>query len=179
MCALCLNKAAFIPCAGRLTLEKDLENKVITCKHHGDHSCPLEIKGRSSDIEKTAREFPRVTREGMVRQKIQEQLGTSYANAVSTARNLTDKKFIDNIRQREKSKRRPDGHCFEAVKILKESYDKEDPYLIFSFHDGSDDKLPFVIKSSKLKVNKLVDLDKDGSHRLSTETVYLDVLHSR
>ena len=52
-------------------------------------------------------------------------------------------------------------------------------YLVYSFNDGSDGRLPFVLKSSKLKVKLLQNLDKDGSHRLYNETVYLNVLHSR
>ena len=48
-------------------------------------------------------------------------------------------------------------------------------YLVYSLNDGSDGRL----KSSKLKVKLLQDLDKDGNHQLCNETVYLDVLHSR
>ena len=65
------------------------------------------------------------------------------------------------------------------MKILKTTFEKEDPYLVYAFNDGSDGRLPFVLKSSKLKVKLLQNLDKDGNHRLSNETVYLDVLHSR
>ena len=52
-------------------------------------------------------------------------------------------------------------------------------YLVYSFNDGSDGRLTLVLKSSKLKVKLLQNLDKDGSHRLSNETVYLNVLLSR
>ena len=50
---------------------------------------------------------------------------------------------------------------------------------LFNSSDGSDDKVPYVLKSSQLKVRLLQNLDKDSNHRLSNETVYLDVLHSR
>lgn len=33
--------------------------------------------------------------------------------------------------------RRPDGHNFKAIKILKDKFDTEDKYLIFEFNDGS------------------------------------------
>ena len=58
-------------------------------------------------------------------------------------------------------------------------FEKEDPYLVYSFNDGSDGRPPFVLKSSKLNVKLLQNLDKEGNHRLSNETVYLDVLQSR
>ena len=77
---------------------------------------------------------------------------SSFSTAVTTAKNYTDKTCTDNIKRREKTKRRPDGHCFKAAKILKTTFEKEDPYVVYSFNDRSDGRLPFVLKSSKLKV---------------------------
>ena len=37
----------------------------------------------------------------------------------------------------------------------------------------------FVVKSSRLKVNFLLNLDRSGSHPLSSETVHLDAIHSK
>ena len=49
----------------------------------------------------------------------------------------------------------PDGHSFQAIKILQESLNKEDMYLIYQYNDGQDECLPFVIKSSTRKVELL------------------------
>ena len=73
ICSLCGDQAAFIPCTGRLILEKDTIAKKITCKHYGIHSCLLERKGRNKDAEDIARTFPRVTRESFIRQKVQQE----------------------------------------------------------------------------------------------------------
>ena len=73
ICSLCGDQAAFIPCAGRLILEKDAIAKKITCKHYGIHSCLLERKGRNKDAEDIARSFPRVTRESFIRQTVQKE----------------------------------------------------------------------------------------------------------
>ena len=70
-------------------------------------------------------------------------------------KNYTDKTYTDNIKRKENTKRRPDRRCFKAVKILKTTFEKEDPYLMYSFNDGSDGRPPFVLKSSKLKVKLL------------------------
>ena len=51
----------------------------------------------------------------------------------------------------------------------------EDEYLIFDYCDGSYGGIPFVMKSSARKVELLLNLDKDGIHRLPTETVFLDM----
>ena len=152
---------------------------IITAKHYGTHPYPIEGKGRSKDVSKIAREFPRLTWESIVRQKVQRQLEqSSFPAAVTTAKNYIGKTYIDIIKRKQKTKRKPDGNCFKAVKIPKTTFEKEDPHSVYSFKNGSDGRLPFVLKSSKLKVKLLQNLDKDGNHRFSNETVYLDVLHS-
>ena len=75
--------------------------------------------------------------------------------------------------------RRPDGYCFEALRILQESFNKEDMCLIYQYNDGQDECLPFVIKSSTKKVELLCQLNKDEGDGLSSECVFLDILHSR
>ena len=174
---LCGDQAAFIPCAGRLILEKDTIAKKITCKHYGMHSCLLERKGRNKNAEEIARSFLLVTRESFIRQKVQQELEEhSFRDAVETAKSLTDKTFIDNIRRKEKSRRRPDGHCFETVKLLQKTYEQEARFLLYLYSNSA--TLPYVIKSSRLKLQLHQNLDMDGNHRLSKETVYLDVLRS-
>ena len=66
------------------------------------------------------------------------------------AKSLTDNTIIDNIRGKEKSRRRPDGHCFEAVKLLQKTHEQEDCFLLYSYSNSA--TLPYVIKSSRLKL---------------------------
>ena len=92
--------------------------------HYGIHSCLVEWKGRNKDAEDIARGFPRETRESFIRQKVQQELEeNSFPDAVETPKSLTDKTFIGNTRRKEKSRRRPDGHCFEAVELIQETYE--------------------------------------------------------
>ena len=90
---------------------------------------------------------------------------------------MADKIFIDSVRRKEKSCRRPEGHCFEAVKLLQKPHEQEDRFLLYLYSNSA--TLAYVIKSSSLKLQLLQNLDMDGNHGLSKETVYLDVLHSR
>ena len=99
------------------------------------HSCHIEVISRSKDIIKIAKEFPRLTRESMVRQKGKQQLEQSCSAAVTTVKNYTDKSYIDNIKRKEKTKNKGT----EKIKILKTTFEKEDPYLVYSFNDGSDE----------------------------------------
>ena len=75
--------------------------------------------------------------------------------------------------------RKPDGHNFEAIRILQKNFNKEDMCLVCQCNDGQDECLPFVIKSSTRKVELLCRLIKNGGDRLSSESVFLDTLHSR
>ena len=89
-----------------------------------------------------------------------------------------DTAFIDNVRKSVLSSRRPDGHSFKAVDLIRNNFVSEDEYLIFDYCDGSDRSIPFV-KSSAWKVELLLNIDKAGIYCLSTEGVFLDVLRSR
>ena len=119
ICSLRGDQAVFKPCTGRLILEKDTIVRKIICKHYGTRSCLSKGKGRSKDAEDIARSFPRVTRESFIRQKVQQELEeNSFRDAVETAKSLTDKTFKDSVKRKEKSRKRPDRHCFEAVKLI-------------------------------------------------------------
>ena len=65
---------------------------------------------------------------------------------------------------KQRKNKKPDEHCLKGLKILKTTFEKEGRYSVFSFNDGSDGRLPFVLKSNKLKVNLLQNIDKDGNH---------------
>ena len=90
---------------------------------------------------------------------------------------MTDTKYIDNLKSKEKMPRHSHGHTFEAVAVLKKMYESQDKYLIYEMYDGSETNEPLVLNSSKKKVKILGNLDKDGVHPLPFETVYLNVLH--
>ena len=134
---------------------------------------------KKAELKSISEKFPKLTREAIIRQKVQSTLEkASYSDAVEVSQMYTDTIFIDNVRKRVLCSRRPDGHSFKAVDVITNNFVSEDEYLIFDYCDGSDGGIPFVMKSSARKVELLLILDKDGIHRLSTEAVFLDVLHS-
>ena len=51
VCYICGVEAVFIPCDARIILEENLQKNIVTCKHHGTHTCPVEIRGRTSKEE--------------------------------------------------------------------------------------------------------------------------------
>ena len=88
----------------------------------------------------------------------------SYSDSVEASQMYTDTAFINNVRKRVLSSRRPAGHSFKAVDVIRNNFVSEDEYLIFDYCDGSDGGIPFVMKSSARKVELLLNLDKDGIH---------------
>ena len=183
VCKLCGAKAQFLPCDGRLIIEKDLDQKIATIYHHGDHSCVAIVKGRPNDesLKKKFEDNPRISRETLIRQSVQTALEINgYKSAVDVAKQFTDTTFVDNAKKQLKWKSRPEGsHSFAAVQMVYDAYKSEDKFLVYDYNDGANGAVPFIMKSSKLKVELMIKLDKDGSHPLSGETVHLDVLHSR
>ena len=83
------------------------------------------------------------------------------------------------MKKKVKSVTHPHGQSFDAVRYVKESHDVEDPYLIFDLDDGYETGLPFVVKSSRRKVQIMRHLDRTGLHALNETVVHLDVVQSR
>ena len=180
-CCICGKKGDFVKCTARLIIEKNTKKGIATVKHHGVHTCTVAKKGRpdKDELMRQIQSNPRQTRESMVRQSIAQFVEAGdISGAVDRAACLTDVRYIDNLKAQEKRERRPDGHSFHAVEVLREKLVTQDKYLIFDLSDGSDGGVPYVLKSSKTKVGLLKKLDMNGSHRLSQQTVHLDVLHS-
>ena len=156
--------------------------KKVVVKHYGTHTCPIEKRGRTDKefVANTFKDNPKITRKTFIRQQVQKELESgTFESAKNLAKTFTDTKFIENIKQKSKMDRRPDGHSFNAIRVLKEKYENQDKFLIFDYSSGDERSSLFVMKSSKLKVKLMKDLNRDGSHPLFRETEFLDVLHSR
>ena len=102
---ICGIEVIHVPCEAGLILEQDLKKEIVTCKHYGSHTCPSKNIQQidCSEMKEVAKGFLKLTREGSIRQKIQNCLEEkSYRSAVETARTLTNTKSIDNIKNRVK-----------------------------------------------------------------------------
>ena len=87
-------------------MKKTRLRKKIPCKDYGRHSCLLKQIGRNKDAEDIACGFPWVTSQSFILQKVQQEFEeNSFCDAAKTAKSLTDKTFIDNVRRKEKSRR--------------------------------------------------------------------------
>ena len=180
-CATCGSLASHVPCHGRLTTEKSTQRKIVTVYHFGSHTCGTRPVNRPEQQEllKNLEDNPKLSREPLIRQKVQSVLEKGdVEGAITLAQSFIDTKYIENKRAKMKSSRRPHGHSFEAVKVLQEAFASQDKFAVFDFNDGTDGPA-FLMKSSKRKVELLQNLSRDSNHRLATETVFLDVLHSR
>ena len=182
-CKVCTAPANLILCGGRLCLEKNIGKKIITVKHYGEHACPqVSVSGRpdKEKIESLIATVPKITCESIVRQIVGNHIEKGDFNAaVEEAKSYTDTKYIENIKSKMRSASRPYGHSFDAVSRIKESRDLQDKFLVYKIDDGSDTNIPYVMKSSRRKVQTMLNMDKEGNHPLASECVHLDVIQSR
>ena len=82
--------------------------------------------------------YPKISRESFIRQSTGSFVGKGdLGNGLREARNLRDTKFIDNSNSKEKMSRRPHGHSFKAVALLKKKYESQDQYLIYEIMMGA------------------------------------------
>ena len=65
--------------------------------------------------------------------------------------------------------RGPDRHCLGAVKLLQKTNEQEHRFFFYSYSNRA--TLPYVIKGSRLKLQLFQNLDMNGNHQLSKETV--------
>ena len=122
---------------------------------------------------------PKLSQESLKRQSVGSCVETGdIAGALNEALKYTDTRYIDNIKPSAKKLKRPDGKSFQAAHMLKQKYDIQDKFLIYDINDATDGSIPFVLNSSRQKVDLLHSLDRYGSHPLAEEIVHLDVLHN-
>ena len=182
LCKICKEKAKFIPCSARLYVEQDKGSKTINVKHWGIHTCPqvAEEGCDRKEMEQLLQNSYFLSRQGIIRQEVGRTVQTgTYADSVNVAKKFTNQNLINNIKKKIKAVTHPHGQSFHAVRLLKEAYDTEDEFLIFDLDEGRESGIPFVVKSSRRKVEIMNKLDHDGCHSLDETVVHLDVIHSR
>ena len=139
------------------------------------------VSGRpkKEKIEKLLSTVSRISRESIIRQIVGSSIEKGDFNAaVEDAKSFTDTKYIENVKSKIKRASRPYGHSFDAVSRLKESWDEQDKFLIYKVV-GPESDVPCVFKSSRRKVEMMLNMDKDEGHPLGSEVEHLDVVHSR
>ena len=121
---------------------------------------------------------PRSTREDNIRTGVKRKLvQNGFRSAVQEASRFTDTKYVDNLKHNTVKKKNPFGHSFAAVRILKESFDKEYPFLVYDYSDGEDKGFPYIVLSSQKKTELMANMDRDGTHHMRETVSHLDVIH--
>ena len=174
----CRGKAAYLPWGGRLILEKDTEKRSLQPSITERTRALLKWKVVANVSPKYPKNFSFNSRKHGKAKSATVARATIIFCCCYNCKSYTNKIYTDNIKWKIKIKRRPEEQCFKAAKILKTTFKQEDPHFVYFFNEESDARLPFVLKSRKLNVKLLQNLDKDGNHPLSNETIYLDVLYS-
>ena len=115
-CNVCSAEAILISCPARLIIEQDIGEKHGYVSHWGRHTCTLKVSGRPTNarIAQLLAENPNLSREMLIRQEIEKHIEkTDLTEALGTAAQLTDTKFIENKKAQEKNQED------QMVKVLK------------------------------------------------------------
>ena len=110
---------------------------------------------------KKLQDNPKFSRESLIRQPVGSYVETGdISGALNEALKYSDTRYIDNRKSSVKKLKTPDGNCFQAVCMLKRKYGVQDKFLIYDINDGTDGSIPFVLNSSRQKVDLLHNLDR-------------------
>ena len=152
-CLHCKSKPIHINCTARKYVENDRCHKKMTVIYIGGHSCSPrapEEKPKKEEVECIIRERPTITTGQIQIEKVRQALlGESCAEAVDdVALKYSDTRHLRYLRASVNDKRRPNGSDIEAIRLLKEDFQKRglDSKLILEV--GED----FVILSSEQKI---------------------------
>lgn len=152
-CLHCKSKPIHINCTARKYVENDRCHKKMMVIYIGGHSrsprAPEE-KPQKVEVECIIRERPTITTGQIQIEKVrQAMLGESCAEAVDdVALKYSDTRHLQYLRASVNDKRRPNGSDIEAIRLLKEDFQKRrlDSKLIMEV--GED----FVVLSSEQKI---------------------------
>lgn len=105
--------------------------------------------------------------------------GKSVEEIYDEAKDLTDLRKIQNVKQKVLQEMNPIGHSFDALGKIKEATDKYDPYLLWKVHDGrlAINKMTALFRTSREKLEVAVQMQRGLP--LSEEVFFLDAEHDR
>ncbi len=185
-CMHCNAKVRYSACSARKIWEVPKVGNSVTVYHYGYHNCTVKpVKKDVKHLEKLKDKFvetPKVTPTQMAFQSVIASIegdGT-WDEIEKVAEQFSDIHAIKNAKKSAAKQKRPHGHSFEAVSVLKKKTDLKDPFLIYKANDGSLNEQPsYVFKSSKLRANMAINMDRTGDHMLSKEYCHFDGKHDR
>ena len=185
-CSTCGFMASREPCGARKLTEMDYMQGLLTVMHVGNHKCTMKPPSfyRRNTCSQAMRSMaetcpPREMQTKMVREQMDKG---DWKGACKAARDWTDMRLVGNLRSKMQQEKCSDGNSLEAVGILKEQTDQEDPYFIYRINDGRfNNGLNYVFKTSTemAKLAIAMDCDGEGDNPLKDEIAYFDAIHTR
>ncbi|XP_028408652.1 uncharacterized protein LOC114531204 [Dendronephthya gigantea] len=184
-CSVCGSAGKYVKCDARRYIASC--GKKTRVYHCGKHTCPttnVEFKdGVKEEVSRQLHENPNLTpsqiQSNLIISKMKQ--GADWDTVEKTASAVTDKKSISNEKQKVKASNEPHGHNYEAVAHFKQYADKRDPFYVYSINDrrGNPNKPSLVFKSSTLKAQFALKMDRTKDNALSEEVCFFDGKVSR
>lgn len=185
-CMHCDKNVERIPCAARKIWEIPRNINTVTVYHFGEHTCTVKHeKKQRKHLQKLKDRFAETPKVTPMQMAFQSVIGTieregTWEEIEEVAEEFCDFNAIRNAKKSAAKHKRPHGHSFEAVSILKKKTDMKNPFLIYKANDGSLNGNPrYVFKSSNLRAKMALNMNRHGDHVLSNEYCHFDGKHDR
>ena len=192
-CFTCNTLAVATPCGASKMIEYNMERRLLSIYHIGEHTCQVRINMTENDdymkrslTELGGRVTPKELAQIQMMKELEKQMdsGTTNMSAiVDIAAKLTYKQQISEIKQRIQTQLKSEKHSLSAVAELKAITDMSDKYLIYKIYDNNMTGWgnSYVFKSSKKIAQLAINMDQKQLTKcpLMEEPAYFDGMHKR
>ena len=192
-CFSCNTLAHRSPCGAVKMIEYDLQRRILSIYHHGQHNCVVRVNNTEHDDymksiltqlggKVTPKELAQIQMTKELAKQMEEG-ATDMGAIVDIAAKLTNKQRITEIKHKMQTQLRSKKHSLSAVGELKAITDTSDKYLIYRIHDSNmtGQGRSYVFKSSKKMGQLAINMDQNQLMRcpLMEEPAYFDGMHKR
>ena len=183
-CFTCGSPAKHIACNGVKVWEYINGNNFVTIMHNNMHTCaPKMQKADKSYLKTIINNNLDIKPNKLVNDQLVQLMSGNEINwnqLQTIADTFVDMKRIHNQRAESKDDMSPDGNGFDALAVFKSKCDIKGKYYIYKMnYRGLNGQPSYVFKSSEAMARICLSLDREGSHPMNDEYVYVDAKHNR
>ena len=150
-----------------------------TVYHEGNHNCVAVMpRSNASEIEKEFKKNISLTPGELTNLRIAGAIrsGDDWDNVKGMTKQVLDRKWLSNIKQKAKKEIHPHGENLEAVSKFKLHCDKKDPFYVYKMNsrEMDSDKPTYVFKTSQTKAKIALSMNEGSGHFMEGEYAFFD-----
>ena len=177
-CSVCGQEGDYNACPAIKIWEFDDDSCYVKVFHNGYHTCEARkfFKHTEEVNEKLNQGSCTVIRatEDAITDCLKEE-EPSWENAFTIADPTLEREKLCYAKKKAKAESQQYGHSLEAVAALRSKLLSRDPFYIFRLNDKNMNGKPtFVFKSSRIQIQLVTEMDRDGTGFLNGEYYFAD-----